>query len=57
MLVENIHICHIKLNIISGGQSNRSRTDNTDARDNETDGKGKRRNWKGISNKSLSHKL
>jgi len=53
MLVENIHICHIKLNIISGGQSNRSRTDNTDARDNETDGKGKRRNWKGISNKSL----
>ena len=44
-------------NIISGCQSNRPCSNNSNARDNETDGKGKRRNWKGISNKSLNHKI
>ena len=43
--------------VILGCQSNRSCSNNSNARDNETDGEGQRRNWKGSSNKSLNHKL
>ena len=43
--------------VISGCQSNRSRADNSNAGNDEIDGKGQRRNRKGISNKSLNHKL
>ena len=53
----DIDIRHITLNTISGCQSNRSCSNNSNARDNETDGEGQRRNWKGISNKSQRHSL
>ena len=43
--------------LISGRKPNRSSSNNSNARNNETDGKSQRRNRKGISNKSTSHKL
>ena len=56
-MLRGTDVRHLTLNTISGCQSNRSCTDNSNARDNETDGKGQRRNWKGISNKSQRHNL